>query len=457
MPERPRNRRSTNPETFASGLATGTSAPADAEPSPPAAPATPATPDPPPPELLDRGEIGRGGMGMVRRVHDTRLLRDVAMKMLLPHYASDRSFIDSFVEEAQIAGQLEHPNIVPIHELGFDATGAPRFTMKLVHGRSLRAWLADEWRAPGTPERLAEGLEIFVKVCDAISFAHSRGVIHRDLKPANIMVGEFGEVYVMDWGLARLTGTGVQVTTVPGISPARQGDYVAGTPFYMSPEQARGRAQDQDERTDVFALGAVLCEIVTGEPPYSRALGREAALRAARDGAVTPPEATAAGAAASGQMLRVIRKALARQREDRHASVAELKAEVQRFLRGGLHLPRKEFAPGARIVQEGDAGDAAYIIVRGVCIAYRTVEGERRPLRRMGPGEVFGEMAVLTRLPRTATVEAVDEVTAIVVTQAVLEEGLGTDSWVGALVRALADRFHELEERASRPSGPGSS
>jgi serine/threonine-protein kinase len=399
------------------------------------------------PRHLDRGEIGRGGMGAVRRVHDTRLGRDVAVKTLLPHVAGERKWIDAFVEEAQITGQLEHPGIVPIHDLVFDAAGVPAISMKLVRGRSLQAWLADEWRPPGSPERLGEGLEIFGKVCDAIAFAHSQGVIHRDVKPANIMVGPFGEVYVMDWGLARRLGAGPTTGAAAGPRPRREG--AVGTRLYMSPEQALGKTEDQDERTDVFALGALLFEIVTGEAPYARASATGKALEAAREGAYTSPEEALGGVAVSGHILRVIKKALARERADRYATVAELKAEVQRFLRGGLHLPRRDFAPGARIVGEGEAGDAAYIVVRGHCVAYRTVGGEKRVLRRMGPGDVFGEMAVLMDLPRTATVEAEDGVTAIVVTPSVIAEGLGTDSWMGALVRALADRFRDLDARAS--------
>src|SRR5262245_47337960 len=264
-----------------------------------------------------RGEIGRGGMGVVHRVHDERLHREVAMKVLAAPLAREPARVESFVEEARIAGQLEHPHIVPVHELGEDDRGQPYFTMKLVRGRSLLEWLDDPARPPGSPDRLQEGLEIFLKACDAIQFAHSHGVIHRDLKPGNVMVGEFGEVYVMDWGAARTTRAD---------HPGAAREKAVGTPRYMAPEQARAARDEQDERTDVFGLGAVLYEIVTGLPPYPRYLEGDELLAAARRGEVRAPGVAVRGSTVSPPILRIIRKALARDRADRHASVAELKA-----------------------------------------------------------------------------------------------------------------------------------
>ncbi|MCU0728312.1 MAG: serine/threonine protein kinase, partial [Planctomycetes bacterium] len=160
------------------------------------------------------GEIARGGMGAIVKILDNDIRRPVAMKVILG--ADDPSRLDRFVEEAQVTGQLEHPNIVPVHELGVDAQGRVFFTMKLVKGESLQAILdriADEFEEGMTagPARdrypLSRLLAVFLKVCDAVAFAHSKGVIHRDLKPDNVMVGRFGEVLVMDWGLAKVTGS----------------------------------------------------------------------------------------------------------------------------------------------------------------------------------------------------------------------------------------------------------
>lgn len=384
-------------------------------------------------------EVGRGGMGRITRARDTALLCDVAMKMLDPEYERDMSLVERFVEEAQIQSQLDHPNIVPVHELGRDAEGRVFFTMKYVRGVSLHDWLLDASRPVGSSERLVDALEIFLKVCDGISFAHSRGVIHRDLKPANIMIGQFGEVYVMDWGLSAVTGAEVRTTRERDELEFPSGP--VGTPAYISPEAARG--EECDERSDVYGLGGVLYQIVSGKTPYVRD-GR-AALAAAKTGAYRPLFDGLGFAGVSKPILRIIEKALAPAPDQRYQTAAELKAAVRRFLRGGLYLPRRTFTPGQRIITEGDLGHAAFVIMQGTCEAFKTIDGERRVLRQMVKGDVFGETAVLSDLPRTASVDAVDEVIVLVIDRAALEEGIGVDSWLGALVRALAMRFRELD------------
>jgi len=221
------------------------------------------------------GEIGRGGMGAVLLGRDTDLKRDLAIKVLL--HDADPDLLRRFVEEAQIGGQLQHPGIVPIYEIGLYADKRPYFTMKLVQGRTLTRLLAER---PSPTHDSPRFLTIFQQVCQTLAYAHSRGVVHRDLKPSNIMVGAFGEVQVMDWGLAKVlprtagagqteAAVGVQtVRTEWGEGAASCFGTVVGTPSYMAPEQARGQVDRLDERTDVFGLGSILCEILTGLPAY---------------------------------------------------------------------------------------------------------------------------------------------------------------------------------------------
>ena len=243
------------------------------------------------------GEIGHGGMGAVLKGRDPDLGRDLAVKVLLEEHHDDPELIRRFVEEAQIGGQLQHPGIVPVYELGQFGDRRPYFTMKLVKGRTLAALLKER---AGPAHDLPRFLGIFEQVCQTMAYAHARGVIHRDLKPSNIMVGSFGEVQVMDWGLAKVLPQGgtadeprpdpdeAAVSVIRTVRSGSDADEsrpgsVLGTPAYMAPEQAGGDVEAIDERADVFGLGSILCEILTGRPAYTGP-SSEAILRKAMRG-----------------------------------------------------------------------------------------------------------------------------------------------------------------------------
>jgi serine/threonine protein kinase len=320
--------------------------------------------------------------------------------------------------------------------------------MKLVQGTGFHQWLLDPSHRPGSNERLEEGLEIFLKVCDALAYAHHRGVIHRDLKPDNIIVAGFGQVYVMDWGLARLSRT----RPASGENAQMEAPGPVGTPAYMSPEQARGNPAEMDERSDVFGLGAILYEIVSGRTPFGPEMDPDRIIELSKAGRVIPVEQQARGIGISKRIRNIIMKAVDPRPADRYQTVVELQSDVHAFLLGGLHLPRKAYGPSDIIIREGDAGEAAYIIVSGKCRAFRQVDDHEETLTTMGPGDVFGEMALLLDEPRAASVQAVEPVTLLVLDRATLSEGLGVEGWTGALVRALAQRFRDLEQRV-RSSG----
>jgi serine/threonine-protein kinase len=223
--------------------------------------------------------LGRGAHGIVYRVRDPELNRPLAVKVLRPELRDEPGAVSRFLEEAQVMGQLQHPGIVPVHGLGQLPDGRPYFVMKLVEGRTLADLLGER---PDPADDLPRFLAIFQQVCQAVAYAHSRGVIHRDLKPLNVMVGAFAEVQVMDWGLAKVltdeASRGCQPpeaaadlvctvrTEATGLSTAY--GTVVGTFAYMAPEQARGQVEELDRRVDVFGLGAILCQVLTGLPPY---------------------------------------------------------------------------------------------------------------------------------------------------------------------------------------------
>lgn len=402
-------------------------------------------------------------MGSVRRVYDTVLRREVAMKVGDPACPAYAQSALRFMEEAQITGQLDHPNIVPVHDL---STGTERdgifFTMKLVEGETMTE-LMDRLHASEYDHRAIEGaLQVFVKICDAVAFAHSRGVVHRDLKPDNVMVGTFGQVYVMDWGVALLTGA-KRASAPPGKPlPLRvslsedlsrdtreEAGALVGTFEYMAPEQAWGNIEDIDERTDVFGLGGLLYHLLTGQGPNAAPSALEV-LQKAQRGRPSPPGEHGIWKDLPPGLCAITMRALAKAREDRYQSALELKADVEDFLRGGGWFQTETFEPGAVIVRQGDPADSAYIITEGACEVVQDGSGVSVVLRRLGVGDVFGETAVLTGEPRSASVIAVERVAVKVVTRDALERELGRKSWAGAFVKALAQRFRDADERLAK-------
>jgi hypothetical protein len=294
-------------------------------------------------------EIGRGGMGRVLRGRDPGLRRELAVKVLRVEYSTNAEVERRFVEEAQIAGQLQHPGIVPVYELGEFKDGRPFFTMKLVKGRTL----ADLLRERSDLARdQGHYLAIFERICQTMAYAHSKGVIHRDLKPGNIMVGVFGEVLVMDWGLAKVRqcnsppaaetpGSGTVIRTARTDSTEGENGHtgVVGTPAFMAPEQARGDT-DVDERADVFGLGGVLCVLLTGHPPHV-APNHEEVMRRAAQGDLSEAFGRLVGSGADSELVTLCKECLAECRDARPRDAAEVSARVTAYLAGVRDRLRK--------------------------------------------------------------------------------------------------------------------
>lgn len=393
--------------------------------------------------------ISAGGMGSVHAVRDLGLLRIAAMKVLAPELARRPREVQRFVREAQITAQLDHPNIAPVYEIGTDRSGNRYFTMKRIEGDTLADGIAQAGRQAGFSEALSDMMAAFLKVCEAVAFAHSRGVLHCDIKPGNILVGSFGQVYLVDWGLAIVGPTGALPSQMPSLVVAGDanldvGGGPCGTPSFMSPEQAMGARHKFDERTDVFGLGAVLYNVLTAVPPFDSD-DLATCLDKATACVVTFPPGDPTAPLPIG-LCRIVKRAMARDPSDRYQTVAEMKKDIEMTMRG-FPLTAEIFPPGTRIVVEGAPGDCAYIVVRGTCVAYKTVDGQKVVLRQLGPNSVFGETAVLSGGVRTATVETVDEVLVKVVPRQLLEENLGLHTSFGLFVVALADRFKELDQR----------
>lgn len=295
---------------------------------------------------------GQGGLGKVWVARDNDLNREVALKEIRPEQAGHPEAWRRFLKEAQVTGQLEHPNIVPVYELAKrPEDNQPFYTMRLVRGRTLREAIAEHHRKPDYAVERYRLLTAFISICNAIGYAHSRGVIHRDLKPENVILGGFGEVIVLDWGLAKMVD-GQEDGDLPGVAVSEQAQAQStlagkalGTPAYMAPEQADGRLDQIDTRTDIYGLGAILFEILTGQPPHhgpdtasvlrgiihgDTPRARDAVRRAGRAGGDSPLSAPALNIHIA--IDAVCAKAMAKRREDRYAKASDLADEVQRFL-----------------------------------------------------------------------------------------------------------------------------
>src|SRR5258706_433781 len=266
-----------------------------------------------------RGPLGRGGMGVVERVFDRALQREVAVKRLR---RTRGSALRRFLAEARLVAALDHPGLVPVHDAGLDARGRPWFTMPLVSGTSLAVVLALARDGQGgwSRERV---LGVLQKTCEIVAYAHARGVVHRDLKPANVMLGAFGEVLVLDWGLALLA---------EGEPHARRGALL-GTPAYMPPEQAAGEHAEIGPQSDVYAIGAILYHLLAGRAPYAEVgPSNEAVARAVRSGGPVPLELVAPHA--PSELVAICARAMARESAARYAGMGELAADLRAFLEG---------------------------------------------------------------------------------------------------------------------------
>ncbi len=364
---------------------------------------------PPSDRYRDCGSFAKGGSASVHLALDLVLDRPVAAKVASSDAPAD---LARFQREARITAMLEHPNIVPVHDVG-----ATWFTMKRVQGVTLSQMMRQE---PYSLELLGRVVDTLLRVCDALMFAHDRKVIHRDVKPENIMIGSFGQVYLMDWGIAQVDGE----TDSP----------FAGTNGWLAPEQERG--ERAEVTTDVWGVGALLYATLCGQKPNR---GLNAEQRAHRE-RVKPPHLFVSDRELPPELVRIALKALEIEPERRYASIAALATDLHAARVNGWWFEQRVFPPDTEILRAGDPADAAYLILEGTC-EVRQGDG---PIAEVGEGEIFGEAALIDGGVRTASVVATSEVVVRVLSRRSLEAELARSGWVGPLVRGLAARFHEL-------------
>ncbi len=404
-----------------------------------------------------RDVLGAGGVGMVFAATDLDLLRPSALKTLLTQHKTNRDTLSRFVTEAKITSFLEHPSIMPVHDLGFLPDTGLFFSMKLIQGEALNEII----------ERLASGdqryrtkyttfylLSIFRRVCDAIEFAHANSILHLDIKPHNIMVGDYGEVLLMDWGLARLCPDYrreqdpiKQLFFNDIVEQVAGREYgIEGTPAFMAPEQAAAAAERIDRTTDIFLLGATLYHLFTWLTPYD-APSLAAVLDMARQHDLRSPQARSPGRQIPEAIARIIMKAMAAEPVDRYQTVAELSRDVDDIIAGKWTGETKKWFPGGSyLMQEGETATEAYLIIRGsVRIIKRGTDGGSIELRTCQAGEIIGEMALVSDVPRSASALAERETEVAVLTKPILLEHLRKlPPYIEKIVATLSDRVRGL-------------
>jgi len=289
--------------------------------------------------------IGFGGMKSVLLVHDRDTRREVAMAIMPDFRDRPKIDLERFVREARLTAQLEHPNIVPVHDLGIDSSGSPFFTMKYLHGQSLSAVIRK--LAKGDAEAVHRFsqlrlLQIFIRICNAIEFAHSQGICHLDIKPENVNIGDFGEVLLLDWGLARTVGTESKLVS-PNSEDVDANGHVKGTPGYMAPEQIRPMKEfPVGFRSDIYSLGGILYAMLALRGPLTR-LPMEEILRRTTSGDIPAPTVMAPDDRHIPAALEAIcQKAMALSPAGRYQTVAELREDIFAFQTG--YVPKAENA-----------------------------------------------------------------------------------------------------------------
>ncbi len=391
---------------------------------------------------------GEGGTSAVFKAYDRELDRQVALKRVKDTRTMEQELTELVGQEARLLAALEHPNIVPVHDSGIDAEGRRFYTMKLLAGQRLSDRLASNPPAHRAPGELLSCLRIVIAVCDALDFAHARDILHLDVKSENVMVGDHGEVHLIDWGIskmARQPDRGPHAHAHLAEYRRHRTEPLPCTPSFASPEQAEGRADKISCRTDVFGVGALLFEIATGSPPFEAPSANEALVAASccefEDRLDRAP-------ALPAWLRQIIVRAMAREPEHRYQSVKDLKKDLQAFVDNVWKLNRCAYAEGDIVIRQDEPATTVFLIIAGRCDVVRTtMSGQEKQLAILGPGDVFGELALVPEGRRTAMVRALDAVEVAVLDREKLQRDLAGNLWLGRLLPTLVNRVLDKDRR----------
>lgn len=399
-------------------------------------------------------DIGEGGLSTVTSSFDALLNRIVAVKELKEENFSDPDLLKSFITEARMISYLDHPGVVTVYDAHLTEDQQLRYTMQLIEGQTLSDFLEYHMQPEVFNETyLFDVLNIFTKLCETLSYAHDKGAIHLDIKPENIILGNYGEVMIMDWGNACLYDDSlyrnycrnfVNESSDAGILQIEAGDVILGTPLYMSPEQTLSRSE-LGPTSDIFSIGVVIYELLTGQKPFAAPIVEEI-IEHVRN--LVPPAVHELNPDIPLRLSGIIQRMMQKAPGDRHQSAHEVLNDIQAAQTSGQAFPVWEIPAGQVIFNEGDPGDFTIRIKSGRIEISKQNQGARKVLAELGPGETIGELSVFSNIPRTATaITLEDTVVYLMRSKEVNAELDKLSPWVSQMISALSNRFDELNKR----------
>lgn len=413
-----------------------------------------------PKERYHQLEYFEGGLSLVSKSFDQWLNRVVAIKVLKQKYIENEAMIETFLNEAKLIGYLDHPGIISIYDVFMQSNVNPCYAMEFIKGQHLEDYIHELTRSCDTNDDqciaipLTESLRIFDRICETMAYAHDRGVIHLDLKPENIVIGEYGEVLIIDWGSAllydpepylqymkRQTVNDASVSFFSHIktSPA------TASPMYMSPEQTKQPRETLAPPSDIFSAGVVFYQMLTGVMPFTGAELNEVWEKIQ---SYHPRPVHAVNSNIPLYLSQICSKMIEKTPDLRYRSFHDVLDDLNELRNSGCLFDTKHYKTGDVIFCEGDEGTYAFIILSGKVDISKAVDGRQVSLAELGRDEIVGELAIFSDEPRSATVTAIEPTIIRIMKKKEIDGELEKLApWVGGMISGLSDRFIELNER----------
>lgn len=401
-------------------------------------------------------DLGTGGLARITSAFDVHLNRVVAAKKLKENSVDNMHLVKAFINEAKLISYLDHPGVVPVYDIFVDEKGELCYTMKVLGGRSLCQFLEEEIDESQATERLVQSLEILSRICETMASVHNKGVLHLDLKPENIMLGGYGQVMIVDWGNAYLFNREEYENSLRRYTEktdlarfeSESNEFVLGTPTFMSPEQTQLTRDHLTPASDVFSVGTIFYQMLTGILPFDAPDANESMELVRLYEPRAPHEINGD---VPKRLSQICMAMLCKERNERYRGFDEVLADLNEFRNAGITFLNRTFGTGEVIFREGDDGNYSLTVLSGRVEISKIVDGKPKVLAILGKGEVLGELAIISKQPRTASAKALEPTSARIMLRESIEQELEKLSpWVGKMVDSLCTRFIDLNDRLAR-------